>query len=64
MGRFSKKYSNIKFNEIPSSGVKVVPCGPWDRRTDMTKLIDALRNFANAPKNESQLDMEVTAYTN
>jgi hypothetical protein len=44
--RHSKKSSNIKFNENPSSGSRVVPCG----RTDITKLIVAFRNFANAPK--------------
>ena len=42
-----EKSSNIKFHENPSSGSRVVPC----RRTDMTKLIVAFRNFANAPKN-------------
>jgi len=41
-----EKYSNTKFHENPSSGSRVVPCG----RTDTTKLIAALRNFANAPK--------------
>ena len=41
-----EKYSNIKFHENPSSGSRVVPCG----QTDMTKLIVAFRNFANAPK--------------
>jgi len=41
-----EKYSNIKFHENPSSGSRVVPCG----RTDMTKLIIALRNIANAPE--------------
>ena len=30
LGRFSKKYSNIKFHKNPSSGSRVVPC----RRTD------------------------------
>jgi len=35
-------YSNIKFNENPSSGSRVVPCG----RTDMTKLIVDFLNFA------------------
>jgi hypothetical protein len=39
--------------ENPSSGSRVVPCGrtdrQTDRKTDMTKLIVALRNFANAP---------------
>jgi len=38
----SEKYSSIKFNENPSSGSRVVPCG----QTDMTKPIDAFRNFA------------------
>jgi len=37
-----RKYSNIKFDEYPSHGSRVVP--------DMTKLIVAFRNFANAPK--------------
>jgi hypothetical protein len=40
-------YSNIKFHENPSSGSRVVACG----QTDMTKLIVAFRNFANAPQN-------------
>jgi len=38
--------SHIKFNENPSSGSRVVPCG----RTDITKLMVAFRNSANAPK--------------
>jgi hypothetical protein len=37
--------SNIKFHKNPSSGSQVVPWG----RTDMTKLIVAFLNFANAP---------------
>jgi hypothetical protein len=41
-GRFSK---NIKFYENPFSGSRVVT----DGQTDMTKLIAAFRNFANAP---------------
>jgi hypothetical protein len=44
-----EKYSNFKFNENPSDGSLVVPCGQTD--TDTTKLIVAFRNFANAPKN-------------
>ena len=40
------KSSNIKFTQNPSSLNRVVPC----RRTDMTELIVAFRNFANAPK--------------
>jgi hypothetical protein len=50
-----EKYSNIKFNENPSSGVRVVPCRQTDVRTEgqtrLTKLIVAFHNFANAPKN-------------
>ena len=42
-----EKVSNVKFNQNPSSGSRVVPCG----ETDMTKLIVAFRNAANAPKN-------------
>jgi len=38
LGRFSKKYSNIKFHENPSSGSRVSPCG-W---IGMTKLTVAL----------------------
>jgi hypothetical protein len=43
---FSNKYWTIKFNENPSSG-----SGSTDGQTDMTKLIVAFRNFANAPIN-------------
>jgi hypothetical protein len=46
-----EKYWNIKFHENPSSESRLVPCG----RTDMTKLIVAFRNFANAPKNSSSV---------
>ena len=60
-----KKYSDIKFHENPSSGSQIVPCGQMDgwtacqpvrqteRQTDMTKLIDACRSFANAPKHST-----------
>jgi hypothetical protein len=52
------KYSNIKFHENPSSGRRVISCGRTDGQkdqwtggqTDMTKLVVAFRNFANAPK--------------
>jgi hypothetical protein len=55
LDRISKKYSNIKFHENLFSGKRVVPCGRTDKRTDrrtnMTKLIVTLRNFANEPNN-------------
>jgi len=44
----------MKFHGNPSSGSRPIPCGSTDGRTDgqsdMTKLIVALPNFANAPK--------------
>ena len=36
--------SYTKFNETPSSGNRVIPCG----QTGMTELIVAFLNFANA----------------
>jgi hypothetical protein len=45
-----EKSSSITFHENPSSGSRVVPFGRTDGRTDMTKLIVAFCNFANAPK--------------
>jgi hypothetical protein len=48
---FEKKRLNIKFNQNSFSGSRVVPCGRTDGQTDMTKLIAAFRNFANAPNN-------------
>ena len=50
LDRFSKNTQISNFMKIRSvGGDRVVPCG----RTDMTKLIVAFRNFANAPKNVS-----------
>ena len=49
--QISEKFSNTIFHENPSSGSRVVPCGRTDRRTDMTKLVVAFRNFAKVPKN-------------
>jgi len=53
--KFFEKFSNAKFNENLSNGGQV-PCGWGDerthRQTDMTKLVFAIRNFANAPKND------------
>ena len=42
-----RKILNIKFHENPSSEAELCHAG---RRTDMTKLIVAFHNFANAPK--------------
>jgi hypothetical protein len=50
-----EKSPNIKFYENPSSGSRVVPRGRTDEQTngriEVTKPIDAFRNFVNAPKN-------------
>ena len=48
--QISEKFSHIKFNENPSIGSRVVPCGRTERGTDMTKLIVALPNFSISPK--------------
>jgi hypothetical protein len=48
--KFEFKYSNKKFNETPSSGSRVVPCGRDSGQTDMTKLIVGFHSFTNAPK--------------
>jgi hypothetical protein len=62
-----EKYTNIKFQENPSSGSRVVPSGRTDgqmeRRTatqregwiDMTKLIIVFLNFAEVLKNNKHL---------
>jgi len=50
---WKKKSSNIKFHGNSYSGSQVVPCGLADGHTDMTKVIAASHNFANAPKNVS-----------
>jgi hypothetical protein len=46
--RFFEKYSNMKFHENPSNGNRVIygrTKGQTDRRTDVTNLIVAFRNF-------------------
>jgi len=48
-----EKYSNTKFHQNPSSGSRVVQCGPMEGRTDMTKLEVAFHNFTNAPKSNT-----------
>jgi len=52
-GQIFEKYVNIKFHENPSGGARVVPCGRPDGRTDMSKLIVAIRSFASEPKIEA-----------
>ena len=58
------RHSNIKFYENSSRGSWVVPCG----QTDMTKLIVAFCNFANAPKSKvykmNNLKLEETIFRN
>ena len=46
-----EEYPNIKFHENPFSGRRVVPRGRTDEQTNITKLIVAFLNLANAPKN-------------
>jgi len=55
---FRKFFSNMKFYEKLSSGSRIFPCGQTEegkkrRRTDMTKLIVAFHNFANAPNKQA-----------
>jgi len=55
-----EEYSNMKCNENPSSGSRVVSCERTDRRvdlqivgrTDMAKLRAAVLNSGNAPNND------------
>jgi hypothetical protein len=49
--RLSKEYTNIKCHKNPSSRSRVVPYGRADGQTDVTKLLVAFHNSANAPKN-------------
>jgi hypothetical protein len=44
--RISEEYPNIKYNEISPGGIRVVAT----RKTDMTQLILALRNFGTRLK--------------
>ena len=58
--QFFETYINIKFNENPSSGSRVVPFGQTgeqtDGRTDMTKLIAAFHNIVNPSKNAKDIE--------
>jgi len=53
-----EKFANIKLRQNPSNGSRVLSSGQTDgrkdRHTDMTKLIIAFLNFANAPKMDTQ----------
>jgi len=51
-GQISEKYPDIKFNENPSSGGRVVPCGRTDKEINMMKLIVAFHSFVNTPKTD------------
>jgi hypothetical protein len=50
LNNFFFNYSYVRFHENESSGSWVFPCGQTDRGSDMTKLIVAFRNYANALK--------------
>jgi len=50
-----QRTSNIKFHENPCCGNRVALCGRTDRRTDMTKLTVAFRNFANAFNSQGRI---------
>ena len=50
------KNSNFKFQENPSSGSRVVPCGKTDAPTGMTNLTVACRNFAKAKREEKNIN--------
>jgi hypothetical protein len=47
-----KKSSNIKFQENPSSGSPVVPCGQTDRHDETNSCFC---NFVTVPKNSTYL---------
>jgi len=50
------KYSNIKLNENPFSGRRVLSCGRTDGQRDITKLIVALGSFVTASTKLMKLD--------
>ena len=49
--KISKKFSNIKFHENPSSGSQVVPCGHTHTQTERDKA-----NSRFSPKNQKTVD--------
>jgi len=48
-----EKYTNIKFNENPSSGSRVVPCGRRDRETNRHE--EANNSFSQILREDKQL---------
>jgi len=51
-GHNFEKYSNINFQEDPSSGSIVVPCGQTAERAERHDEANSrYSNFSNAPKN-------------
>ena len=44
--QFFEKYSNIQFNENPSSGSRVVPCGRTDRHDEANSRFSKFRERA------------------
>jgi hypothetical protein len=61
-GQVFEKYWNINFYENPPSGPKLFHAdGRTDGRTNVTKLIVAFRNFANAPKTVHSICVEAGA---
>jgi hypothetical protein len=48
-----RKYSYIKCHKNSSSDSRIVPCGRTDTQSDMTKLLVAFRNSANAPEDKT-----------
>jgi len=53
---------NIKFHENPSSGAALIHADRTDRRTDMTKLKGAFREYANAPVTEWLQHIDTTVF--
>ena len=47
---------SIEFHGNLSSVSRVDTCGQTERRTDMTKILVALRDYANAPKTPRYYD--------
>ena len=53
-----EKHTNTNFHKNPSSVSQVVTCRRTDGPSDIMKLIFAILNFANTPKNPSSVPKE------